>query len=419
MTTTTPLHAVYCEGWDAERRAVVGRLTAATARERDRSGEQYAVAVIEPQTHTVVAVLEIAWSDHFARCWHLDVRGRRHAVDEFRELDGRMFLLRSAEWGYDDPEQPEFDEERARHEEVKHHPDGTATRTTQPQGGSGPMRVTTVLTPVEDLYLDVPRFGEWGGLIRSDAELVVQPDPSADETVEPPWRPAAPLRPERLGLVFQPDVRWTLAKTDHTVVTELRDGGTVRLPSGRLVVADPAWLSVELEPFTATVRPGDYGVELAVVRFVTEEHRRVAAAKLVVSTEPVASWEPALTAGQNPVLLGDGAFFGFGVDAGTACFVDGDVLGEMERILEESCETVVGIPAGETVEVREPESGATLVAFGSGWGDGAYPTWVGRTADGDIACFVADMLVLHGATAVQDEHEDQPRSARVFQNISS
>jgi hypothetical protein len=231
MTTATPLHAVYCEGWDADRRAVVGRLTAATARERDRSGEQYAVAVIEPGTDTVVAVLEIAWSDHFARCWHLDVHGRRHSVDEFRELDGRMFLLRSAEWGYDDPEQPEFDGERARHEEVQCHPDGTVTRTTQPQGGSGSTRVTAVLTPVEDLYSDVPRFGEWGGLVRLDADPVVRPDPAADESAEPPWRPAAPLRPERLDLVFQPDVRWTLEGTDDVVVTDVRDGGVVRMPS--------------------------------------------------------------------------------------------------------------------------------------------------------------------------------------------
>ncbi|MGN9813547.1 DUF4241 domain-containing protein [Micromonospora sp. BQ11] len=29
----------------------------------------------------------------------------------------------------------------------------------------------------------------------------------------------------------------------------------------------------------------------------------------------------------------------------------------------------------------------------SGWGDGAYPTWIGRDADGTVACFVADMLL--------------------------
>ncbi|MFD9736365.1 DUF4241 domain-containing protein [Umezawaea sp. NPDC059074] len=47
--------------------------------------------------------------------------------------------------------------------------------------------------------------------------------------------------------------------------------------------------------------------------------------------------------------------------------------------------------------MSDPKSGATLVAFGSGWGDGSYPVWGGRTAEGAVACFVADMLLLHDA----------------------
>ena len=50
----------------------------------------------------------------------------------------------------------------------------------------------------------------------------------------------------------------------------------------------------------------------------------------------------------------------------------------------------------KTAVLAEPVSGATLVAYHSGWGDGSYPVWIGRTADGEVACFVADMLVLHG-----------------------
>ncbi|WP_447008144.1 DUF4241 domain-containing protein [Saccharothrix isguenensis] len=58
------------------------------------------------------------------------------------------------------------------------------------------------------------------------------------------------------------------------------------------------WLSSEHEPSTATVPPGDYRVEPAVIRFLDDPtHLPVAAAKLVVSAKPVASWELALTAG--------------------------------------------------------------------------------------------------------------------------
>jgi hypothetical protein len=44
--------------------------------------------------------------------------------------------------------------------------------------------------------------------------------------------------------------------------------------------------------------------------------------------------------------------------------------------------------------VVEPASGLNVVIFNCGMGDGYYPTWVGRTAAGELACFVADLEVL-------------------------
>ncbi|AIJ23411.1 DUF4241 domain-containing protein [Amycolatopsis methanolica] len=179
----------------------------------------------------------------------------------------------------------------------------------------------------------------------------------------------------------------------------MRPAGVVRLTSGRVVAADPGWLDNRLEPFTATVAPGEYPVDLAVVRFAGDPgHERVAAARLAISPEPVVSREPALEPGQDPPLLGDGQFYGFGVDAGLGCFVDADALAAMEGILENTFEdTFVGLTGGSAAQVADPASGATLVGFPSGWGDGSYPTWIGRTAGGAIACFVADFLVLHDA----------------------
>lgn len=109
----------------------------------------------------------------------------------------------------------------------------------------------------------------------------------------------------------------------------------------------------------------------------------------------------ALTAGQDTILLDEGHFYGFGVDGGTGCFFDADALAAMGAIAEGSFETIaaVGI-GGETAELVDPESGANLIAFSSGWGDGSYPTWIGRTADGRVACFVADMLILNKAEPV-------------------
>jgi hypothetical protein len=82
--------------------------------------------------------------------------------------------------------------------------------------------------------------------------------------------------------------------------------------------------------------------------------------------------------------LGYGEFFGFGVDAGMACFVDED---NRERLTEE----------WQSLELRDPRyaslSGGDMIAWSSGWGDGAYPTWIGRDHSGRVTTFIADMLL--------------------------
>ncbi|MFD7998827.1 DUF4241 domain-containing protein [Streptomyces mirabilis] len=47
--------------------------------------------------------------------------------------------------------------------------------------------------------------------------------------------------------------------------------------------------------------------------------------------------------------------------------------------------------------VDDPATGTNLIAYPSGRGDGSYPVWIGRDADGDVTCFVADMLILSQA----------------------
>ncbi|MEU5950442.1 DUF4241 domain-containing protein, partial [Micromonospora sp. NPDC047465] len=40
----------------------------------------------------------------------------------------------------------------------------------------------------------------------------------------------------------------------------------------------------------------------------------------------------------------------------------------------------------------------------SGWGDGAYPTWIGYDTTDAVTCFVADMLLF--PTGDHDEDDD-------------
>lgn len=175
------------------------------------------------------------------------------------------------------------------------------------------------------------------------------------------------------------------------VIIEVRDAGTLRMPSGRLVAKDPAWIDDRDQPFTVTVPPGEYPVRLSVVRFADNpEHKRVAAAKLVIRDEPAQSWEMALVPGQDPRTLTDTAFYGFGVDAGMGCFYDASATAAFARLDRGN---VLG-DAITAAPMSDLESGTKLIAYHSGWGDGAYPTWIGRAAGGDVVCFVADMLLM-------------------------
>ncbi|GLZ80836.1 hypothetical protein Afil01_56430 [Actinorhabdospora filicis] len=183
-------------------------------------------------------------------------------------------------------------------------------------------------------------------------------------------------------------------------VIEVVELGRLALPSGRLAACDPSvvW---ELEPFTAELPPGDHPVELAVadvatVNGVPQQARKVAAARVVIAAEAAASWEMAVVAGQDTASLSGDLYFGYGVDAGIGAFLDAEAAKALDRIndadeldgaLATAREGDLGALVGDT------ESGLNVAAFPSGWGNGVYPTWVGRAADGRVVSVVTDFHV--------------------------
>ncbi|MWA05466.1 DUF4241 domain-containing protein [Actinomadura sp. LD22] len=52
------------------------------------------------------------------------------------------------------------------------------------------------------------------------------------------------------------------------------------------------------------------------------------------------------------------------------------------------------------MELRTGDPELNIVVFKCGMGDGAYPTWIGRSADGDITWVVSDLELLHHGTAL-------------------
>ncbi len=113
-----------------------------------------------------------------------------------------------------------------------------------------------------------------------------------------------------------------------------------------------------------------------------------ASAKVAVHDEPVTAWEMALRPGEDLRILPDEGWRGFGVDGGAGCFYDAAAASAIAPLAREFT-----LGYAQMAELVDEESGANLIAFQSGWGDGSYPTWIGRTAAGDVACFIADMLL--------------------------
>ncbi|MER8010745.1 DUF4241 domain-containing protein [Streptomyces sp. NPDC094149] len=214
-----------------------------------------------------------------------------------------------------------------------------------------------------------------------------------------------PMSPRDYAWLFTPGSTFTY-ESGQTGVIHVADGGTLDLPTGRVVACDPfVYLgSGDMEPFTVTVAPGRYRVEAAVATLTRpgeppaeRPHRRVAAARLVIRDEPTATWELALGPEQDPAGLGDDEFFGYGVDAGTGCFYDASAEEAFPGTEDEEGPLWEAFENSDWSEgphlVTSAGTGHTLAAFTSGWGDGFYPTWIGRTASGEVTCYLTDFFV--------------------------
>jgi hypothetical protein len=191
---------------------------------------------------------------------------------------------------------------------------------------------------------------------------------------------------------------------DHgTYLIEQHPVDDIVLPTGHVVGCDPL-VNPEAEPFTVTVPPGRYPARAwvaAVLRDGAETDRRVAALHLVVVDEPVAGWEQALVDQQDPTTLRPDGYFGYGVDAGVGTLADvtatqAMVSWEYDQVEEVFIPAVA--PPGPVpnliTAVVDEATGANIVSVSSGWGDGVYGTWIGRTADGRVASFVTSFMVV-------------------------
>lgn len=225
----------------------------------------------------------------------------------------------------------------------------------------------------------------------------------AADRFEPPYPSpeAAHTRPDPsiLEALFRAGNRFVLF-TGTALTARIHNAGLLRLPTGRLIAADPDWLPswrrLDVHPFTVGVPAGAYPVTLALLEWRDEGRQpdaMVAAAKVTVQDMPVSSWEFALRPGQDPASLADDEFFGIGVDAAVMGLFDAVALLPLARLVDEDPLALSPPSAYQPLDVVDPGSGANVIAFQTGLGDGHYPVWIGRTPGGSVGCFIVDMLV--------------------------
>jgi hypothetical protein len=226
---------------------------------------------------------------------------------------------------------------------------------------------------------------------------------AASSTASPTPDPTMPLLvdgPELAGMMADPPTKPFLTSSGPAVLSTV-EAEPIQLPTGRLVAADVFFL-FDAKPFAATLSPGETPVTVLVAEFPGDDKR--VAAILVGDRDalgdPAVTWTPATLAGG--VALPPDRIPAFGVDSGTAGFTSAEGAARIaaddgydDRMLE----ALEGAGFTEPVHVALDDA-RTLdeVAVPSGFGDGAYATWVGTDPDGTARAFLTSFDILDRAS---------------------
>lgn len=187
--------------------------------------------------------------------------------------------------------------------------------------------------------------------------------------------------------------------------------GHLSLPTGKIIAGDPLVCFERLSPFKRAVAPGKYPVTVCIAK-MDKFGDRYAVAKVEFSKEHSEIWEVAQTE-DGGMKLKDGVLFGFGVDAGLGCFMDAKT---QEAYLKFTDDFYAQNPNGNiyddffaaefkktALDEKDPgdwvnfyipgQDNLNIVMFHSGFGDGFYQSYWGRTNNGEICNLVIDFKI--------------------------
>jgi hypothetical protein len=213
--------------------------------------------------------------------------------------------------------------------------------------------------------------------------------PATGSTFQDPGYPAVsieplpfePLGPEGLAKAYESLGRVTVGGRPATL--SLSRGEDLVLPTGRVGAGDGFFM--DAQPFTVALPPGHHPVLL--LNVVEANGQTVAAAMVHIEGGEPIRWEGAhLAGGTSPEP------FAYGVDSGTGSFISPEAVARLRSLPADQSSALADALLDEyssdpvTVQtaaiVIDPTTGANVVTFNSGYGDGGYASWFGFDAGG-------------------------------------
>ena len=211
---------------------------------------------------------------------------------------------------------------------------------------------------------------------------------------------------EKLACRIDLDAYFTERKIGKMNVDTL-EIGQVHFPTGTVFACDPMLELEDMPPYIQEIPAGTYPVQICVVP--SEKYGdRYACVKVAVSKEKPLRYELGMTGDEDlEEELGEGEFFGFGVDAGMGCIADIKAREAFQDYWEQRLSEDGGInpyddlfcdllrenyrqnpryqrDGGDWLNWTVPGTDCGIPIFASGWGDGVYPCYFGYDAEGRV-----------------------------------
>jgi hypothetical protein len=232
---------------------------------------------------------------------------------------------------------------------------------------------------------------------------ISQAEGPADDAAVASEGPIPPLlEPEEIAALIEERLRAGSTASPRPLMTSsgellvgVEPAGEVMLPSGRVVVSDAFFVGLS-QPLARSIAAGQAPITLLLASSGVGDSTPAAALLGPTAGLSELHWQPAFAVGEDPAAYGPDEVPAYPVDSGTAAFTSAEAATSHAA---EAAYTDLMLDALERSGYLRPaelrfEDGLSVVAFPSGFGDGAYPVWLGLGPSGRAVAVLTDFAIL-------------------------